>query len=189
MLLAPFGNAIANASETAPERTLFCNNAGAFPMQDPPEKVLTVLLNTRKGKEAGEFARGEGLQPGAIFKSTTVHLASSQDTFFVVLVHPNYPNSDKTVFWVVQQSKLGATILLSATANCLEVGRTRTHGYYDIVTSSRGNGLTVGVEATTWQYDGKSYKPIRRKSSPPLPPPWAEEQQQQQKKQQDSPKQ
>jgi hypothetical protein len=172
MLVTLFGNVTARASEPVADRTLFCIPPGDFPMQDPPGKVLAVLLNTHKGKEAGEFARGEGLQPGAIFKSTRARLASSHDTLFIVLLYPGYPNSNKTVFWVVRQSKLGATILLSATANCLEIRRTKAHSYNEIVTSSIGNGLTTGVQATTWRYDGRSYRLIRRKSSPPPPNPY-----------------
>jgi hypothetical protein len=156
-------------SKARTEQSTFCEEGASEndvlrPTPLPPI-VLETIMNTAEGKEAHELLSGEGkeLDPETVLKGTNVHLTDSHLHFFLVMGLPPMSGADNTWFWIVRLSENKATILLFTGAICIDIGRTSTSGYRDVVTTWSSPSTTV---TETYKYNGSSYKSWRRKSRP-----------------------
>jgi hypothetical protein len=130
-----------------------------------PSEVVSALMYTAEANAARESAenKGRNLNPATLFKGTTVHLAKSVDVFYLVMGSFPMSGADNTWFWIVRSSGNGATILLWAGANCVDISRKGTLGYKDIVTTWSSARY---AKTTIYKYSGRSYKVWRTKSRP-----------------------
>jgi hypothetical protein len=153
-------------SSAVTERTSFCEDASDDTARKPvhlPAAIVTAIMNTKEGKDALESSRAENteLVPERLLTGTTAKLSDSRELVFVVVGSSPLSGADNTGFWIVQQSGKNARILLFVGANCLNVSRSRTLGYRDIVSTWASAGVAV---TQTFSYDGKSYKLRQRRS-------------------------
>lgn len=156
------------AQRTDQEQTSFCPDSPSDDLRKPtplPTVVVTALMETKEGREARRLARNEGkrLNPSHLFRGMKVRLSDSPDVFFLVIGDSPMSGADNTWFWVVRQSDRGASILLWAGANCLNIKKSSTHGFRDIETEWSSASQTI---AETYVYDGKAYRLQQRKSQP-----------------------
>jgi hypothetical protein len=155
-----------SSSRQTTDQTSFCEDALDNTARKPvhlPAVIVTAIMNTKEGKNALEFSRAENteLVPERLLTGTTVKLTDSRELIFVVVGSSPLSGTDNTWFWVVRQSDKHAGVLLFVGANCLNISRTRTLGYRDIVSTWASAGVAVTL---TFSYVGKSYKLRRRRS-------------------------
>lgn len=135
------------------------------PVQHPvvlsPE-VLKALFETEEARQVLNFASDAAQDdPARLFRATEVHLGRPGEVDLVVIGVPPMSGADASWFWVVRSTRSGPKVVLHTDANSLDLAKSRTNGYRDIVTVWSSGGET---QETTFHFDGKNYKAWKKKT-------------------------
>jgi hypothetical protein len=151
------------------EQTSFCEDGADDLELKPvalPRLVLATVMNTKEGRDAQrELSQSEGTErdPTRLLKGKEIRLSDSGNRFFLVMGTYPMSGADNTWFWIVRQNGHKASILLFTGGNCLDLSAKTTLGYRNVITTWSSPSET---ETTTYVYDGKGYKVLRKRSHP-----------------------
>lgn len=145
----------------------YCEDGGpeTYPLDanSLPKAVVDAVMNAPESKEMLEGEKPADVTPEKLLHAAKIHLSSDAATAFMILSDPPLSGADNSWFWIVREDGTKASVLLEAGGNCVELESSKTHGYRDVVSYWAGGGTEL---IDTYQYDGKDYKLVHKKSKP-----------------------
>jgi len=119
-------------------------------------------MNSKDAALARKLMREQGkdLYRDAPLEGMRVRLTVSGDPAYLVGGMGPMTGGDNRWYWLVQQSRSRASILLQAATGCVHIDNRTTGGYRDVATEWQAAGCRVVRE---YRWNGKSYTLFRER--------------------------
>jgi hypothetical protein len=125
--------------------------------------VLKLLLATKQAKRVlDSMSDSQRENPARLFQASEIHLNSPDEIDLIVIGNSPMMNADSAMFWVVRSPRKHAAVILACGQDNLEVMRSKTNSYKDIMAYWSSPQETI---ITTYHYDGNAYRVWRNKTS------------------------
>ena len=140
------------------------DNRGFEHAEKPSDAVLDALLKTPQAKEKAESLQKPGREgQRAEFSAVSVHLAGADEKGWVVRGSLLMSGDYNDWYWLVREHGTEAEILLFANGYQLNLKRSKSHGYRNVVCVW---GFETGdIMTRKFRYDGSRYQQVSEKAS------------------------
>jgi len=123
-----------------------------------PVKVLEMLTNRPEVRDAIEGFD----KPETLFRATEIDISSGDADLLIIGTAPA-SGADNNWFWIVRHPRAAPQIILFAGASCLDILRSRTSGYHDVLIVLATPGEII---RTVYKFDGGQYRESSKSSEP-----------------------
>jgi hypothetical protein len=147
------------AAQSKDSTLFYAENLASF--QAPiPRAALKALMKRREVREALQYSGSA--KPSDLFHAASVHLHLAEQSDLMVVGQYPVSGADNAWFWLITSANTHPKVVLWSGCNTIEILRSSTVGYRNIVTHAATAAITI---REVFHFDGSTYRSVKRTES------------------------